>query len=612
MSRFVEVAVPLPLSGPLTYSVPGHFERMAQRGVRVRVPVGRRTLMGMVTAALDEAPAGFKIKPIQSVLDREPVLPEDLLHLAQEISKYYLAPIGEVLQAMVPSALPPWGDRQIWLTNAGALALARSAEEQVILAILRERGRLRLSELAEELEGVDLYPQIEQLESEGRVVISAGDRKGGRYHAAVELIPGELEDLEERCGRSKPGRQVVRLLAALDRPASVREVTSTVGCTPAVIRRLTSLGVVRQFTQATRLELGHHWFQPRESAPIVLRQDQRGAVEELEGALESGSYAAFLLAGITGSGKTEVYLRAVAQVVESGGSAVILVPEIALVPAIAGTTRERFGSLTAIFHSAMSPRERQQEWERIRQGEARVVVGPRSAVFTPVKNLKLVIVDEEQDPSYKQDQVPRYHGRDLALLRAHQVSAVAVLVSATPSLETRLNVEKGKIQRLELTERVGQGSLPEGVLVDLRQEEAPRRPGEIHFSGRLTEEMERVLAQGDQIILLRNRRGYAPMLLCRACGEDSRCDECGLPRTLHLREGRLRCHYCGSMTAVPQACPVCAEEALEAIGSGTERVEERVLEMWPELSVDVLDRDTARRGEAAAVLERFSKGESQV
>ena len=297
---------------------------------------------------------------------------------------------------------------------------------------------------------------------------------------------------------------------------------------------------------------------------------------------------------------------------KAGGSAVILVPEIALVPAVAGTARTRFGSQTAIFHSAMSSQERQQEWERIRHGEARVVVGPRSAVFTPVRDLKLIVVDEEQDPSYKQDHVPRYHGRDLAMLRAHRSSAVVALASATPSLETRFNVEIGKMKRLELTHRVGQGSLPEGVLVDLRQEPASRRPGEIHFSERLKEEIGRVLDAGDQIILLRNRRGYAPMLLCRACGDDSRCEDCGLPRTLHRRDKRLRCHYCGSMIPVPQVCPVCSEEALEAIGSGTERVEESVRELWPEASVEVLDRDTTRRGEAAAVLERFSRRESQI
>ncbi len=555
MPKFVEVAVPLPLSGPLTYAVPPVFEDLAQAGSRVRVPVGRRTLIGLITAVTDMPPGGIKIKPLQSVLDHEPLLPQELLILARETSDYYLAPIGEILQAMMPSNLPPWGDRRIWLSNAGALGLARSAEEQAVLSVLQEKGRLRISELVEAVGGADLQRTVRQLEVEGRVVVSEGKRTGGRYHAAVELAPGNLQDLEERCGRSAPGRQVVSLLAALGRPATVEEVTHTVGCTAAVVRRLVSLGVLRRFTQIGRLGLEHHRLAPRDAEPIVLREDQKSAVKTLEAALETRDYAAFLLAGVTGSGKTEVYLGAVDRALEAGGSAVILVPEIALVPAIAGTTRIRYGDQTAIFHSGLSSQERQQEWERIRHGEARVVVGPRSAVFTPVRDLRLIVVDEEQDSAYKQDSVPRYHGRDLALLRAHRSSAIAVLASATPSLETRFNVEVGKMQRLDLLHRVGHGLLPEGILVDLRQENAPRRPGEIHFSNRLQEEIGQVLDQGDQIILLRNRRGYSPMLLCRACGDDFRCDECGLPRTYHRREERLRCHYCGSTTSVPMSVP---------------------------------------------------------
>lgn len=613
MSKYVDVAVPLPLSGTLTYGVPASFEDLARIGARVRVPVGRRRVIGVITGAPDSAPEGVRVKPVESVLDHEPLLPEDLIVLAQEAAKYYLAPVGELLQAMIPSELPPWGDQQIWLSNAGALGLARSKEEQAILSVLHEKGRLRISELVEEIGEPDLHQSLRQMEKEGRIVVSAGKRKGSRYHAAVELAQGSLEELQERCGRSVPGRQVVALLASLGRPATIVEVTGTVGCTDSVVRRLVSLGVLRRFTQIGRLEMGHHRLEPvGTSPPIVLREEQTAAIRSLEAALDVGEYASFLLAGVTGSGKTEVYLSAVDRALEVGGSAVILVPEIALVPAIAGLTRRRYGHQTAIFHSGLSSREKQQEWERIRHGEARVVVGPRSAVFTPVRDLKLIVVDEEQDSAYKQDSVPRYHGRDLALLRAHRSSAVAVLASATPSLETRFNVEVGKMAQLDLKQRVGHGLLPEGILVDLRQEDAPRRPGEIHFSSRLKEEIGSVVDQGDQLILLRNRRGYAPMLLCRACGDDFRCEDCGLPRTLHRREGRLRCHYCGSATAIPKVCPECTAEALEAIGSGTERVEESVRAMWPQASVEVLDRDTARRGEAAAVLERFSRGESQI
>ncbi|HEX2165023.1 MAG TPA: primosomal protein N', partial [Thermoanaerobaculia bacterium] len=297
----------------------------------------------------------------------------------------------------------------------------------------------------------------------------------------------------------------------------------------------------------------------------------------------------------------------------AGRGVVVLVPEIALVPALARAAERRFGSELAILHSNLASAERHQEWERIRRGEARVVLGPRSAIFAPLADLGLVVVDEEQDVAYKQESTPRYHARDVALVRAQAAGAVAVLVSATPSLESRLNVERGRLAPLTLTARAGQGRLPEGVLVDLREEGRRRRPGEIQFSERLRDELAKTFAAGEQAILLRNRRGYAPLYLCRACGEDFRCDQCGLPRTLHRRDGTLLCHYCGSRRPAPAACPTCGEEALEAIGAGTERVEEDFGALFPGVPVAVLDRDAVRRaGGAAAVLERFARGEAQV
>ena len=331
-------------------------------------------------------------------------------------------------------------------------------------------------------------------------------------------------------------------------------------------------------------------------------------------ALDAGGFRSFLLAGITGSGKTEVYLRAAEAALAAGRSTLLLVPEIALVPALARAVERRFGERLAILHSNLGAAERHQEWERVRRGEARVVLGPRSAVFAPIDRLGLVVVDEEQDPAYKQETTPRYHGRDLALVRAQRSGAVAVLVSATPSLETRFNADQGKVGALLLTARAGQGKLPEGILVDLRDEEGlRRRPGEVHFSARLRAEIAGSLAAGEQVILLRNRRGYSPLLLCRACGEDLRCEQCGLPRTFHRREGLLLCHYCGSTRPSPAACPACGEDALEPIGSGTERVEETFAELFPGVAVDVLDRDALRRpGAPPRCSKRFARGEVRV
>jgi primosomal protein N' (replication factor Y) len=609
-----DVALPLPLPDPLTYEVPAAWAPQAVPGVRARVEMGKRRLTGMIVNVHRERPEGVNLRPLGEILDREPVLTPELLDLARFTADYYMAPLGEAVRSMLPADLPPWGDRKVWLTDAGALALPRSPAETAVLDALREGGRMSVAELQARVGLADLDEVLAGLAERGRIGSEEHRARSSRYVNAVELAPGEVSAHLAAAGRSAAGREAVQYLAAIGRPATTAEVAAAVGCKPAVVRRLVSLGVLRQFTQVERLPLDRHMLGVPEKEPeIVLREDQAHALARLTGALDRRKFEPFLLQGMTGSGKTEVYLRAAEEALARGRSVVLLVPEIALVPALARSVERRFGDDLAILHSGLGTGERHQEWERVRRGEARIVLGPRSALFAPVPDLGLVVVDEEQDTSYKQEISPRYNARDLALVRGRDAGAATLLVSATPSLESRLNAERGKLEILELTERVGQGRLPEGILVDLRQEGVSRRPGEVHFSERLRCEILQALADGDQVILLRNRRGYAPILLCRACGEDMRCQDCGLPRTFHRRDKRLICHYCGSMIRAPQVCPVCKEDALEPIGAGTERVEEDFKELFPGVTVDVLDRDTARRpGGPAAVLERFARGEVQV
>ncbi len=628
MPTYAEIAVPLPLPAPLTYEVPSGIAPVAQPGVRAKVRVGKRRLTGLVLGVHDRRPEGFEVRPLEEIVDLEPVVPADLLDLARFAADYYFAPIGEVVRAMVPGDLPPQGNRKVWLTDAGALATPRDPDERRLLDALRDLGRANAGELAASLADPEALRPPGSMPPEparpiGRVLLDLEERgwiateeraaRGARYVTAYELAPGSKEDQLKACGRSAPGKAAIEYLAAIGRPATTAELAALAEASPAVLKRLADLGLVRKFTQVERLALDRHMLGERETAPFELRTDQATAVAALEGAISAGGYAPFLLVGMTGAGKTEVYLRAAEAALAAGRSAILLVPEIALVPALAREVERRFGADLAILHSGLGPGERHQEWERVRRGEARVVLGPRSALFAPVARLGLIVVDEEQDPAYKQELAPRYQGRDLALVRARAAGATALLVSATPSLESRWNAEQGKLTPLRLSARAGQGSLPEGILVDLRTE-APRRvPGEIHFSERLKTEIAEALGRGEQAILLRNRRGYSPMLLCRACGEDFRCDDCGLPRTLHLRDRELICHYCGSMRPVPATCPICSEAALEPIGAGTERVEEMFSDLFPGVEVAVLDRDTARRpGGPAALLERFSRGESQV
>lgn len=613
LRHFCHVAVPIPVDKPLTYALP-HAIAGLRPGCRVKVPVGRRVLTGVVLQTDVDAPSDFKAKEVIEFLDLEPVATEDLLRLAHFVADYYLAPIGEAARALVPSDLPPWGHRRIALTDGGALSVARSEDEAALLAVLLEHRRLRLADLHRYLPSMPQLPRLlDQMQEQGRVTVEEPGRRGTRYVKALELRPGDLAEQLERCGRSAKGRAVIDYLASLSRPATLREICQAVGCGNAVVRRLLSLDLLREFTQPESRSLARHRLGSESRPTFTLRPDQDRAVEALLTELDGRRYAPFLLAGMTGSGKTEVYLRAVERCLEQERSAILMVPEIALVPALASAVRQRFGKELAIIHSNLSPSERLQEWERVRRGEARVVLGPRSALLAPVSRLGLIVVDEEHDTSYKQDVNPRYNGRDLALLRARDHGAVAVLVSATPSLESRHNVESGKLRRLELVRRAGHGKLPEGILVDLRREPGARRPGEITFSQALKAEIEQAVEAGDQIILLRNRRGYAPVLLCRACGEDFRCEDCGLSMTFHKRHHRLVCHYCAHEGRAPTLCPSCDEEALEAVGAGTERVEEQFIELFPGVAVDVLDADAGRRaGGAAAVLERFRSGQTQV
>jgi len=617
-AEYAAVAVPVPLPGPLTYRVPLPWRALARIGVRVRVPVGRRQLVGWIVDLPPAAPAGLEseLRSIESIIDFEPLLPSDLMKLADFTASYYAAPIGEVLKTLLPGVLPAWGDRRVELTNRGALADCRDPEDRALQQFLLERGRVPLTEVWDELGDSALPDRIDSWREDGQLRIHEPGGRSARYRQAVELPPGDRESQFDRCGRSPAGRAVVEFLAALGRPATVREVRAGVGCSASVVRRLVKLGVLRSFTQIEAIDLARHRLQGGASTVrFELRPDQAAAARELVRQVRSGHFRPCFLGGMTGSGKTEVYLRGAAAALEEDRSVVILVPEIALVPALARVLQERFQDRVAMLHSNLGSAERRQEWERIRDGDARVVIGPRSAVFAPARNLGLIVVDEEQDGAYKQDTRPRYSGRDLALVRAQTSAATALLVSATPSLETRLNVEQGRYRELRLTARVGVGALPEAILVDLRKEpgDRPRRPGDVAFSRLLVQEVENSLERREQIILLRNRRGYSPQLLCRACGENLPCEDCGLPKSYHRREQRMICHYCGGHARVPRVCPGCGEDAMQPIGAGTERVEEEVRRRFPAATVDVLDRDTTRRvGGAAAVLERFRSGGTDI
>lgn len=607
---WVEVALLGGVARTLVYALPEPLAEEPLRGLRVRVPLGRSTALGVIWREVDASrlPA-VEIRPVTRLVDLVCRLPESLLQLAEFAAAYYLAPLGSVLAALLPPGRTGPGDRRVSLGPLSVGREARTALEEAVRNLLIERSPLRLGELPLELPGVRTR-DLQELLLAGWLRLEGPERPTSRFERAYEPIPMSAEERTLRLGRSRTGASLLGILEAAGRPLAVHELESE-GASPALLRRLEKLGLLRSFDQPIRLDLTPHLLPTPGAPPLRLRQDQESALTALAEAIRSRVYSPFLLEGPTGSGKTEVFLRAAESCLETGRGVLLLVPEIALVPALAGAVRERFGDRAAILHSGMRESERASEWERIERGEARVAVGPRSALLAPLVPLGLVVVDEEQDGAYKQDQEPRLQARDLALVRARIEGATLVLVSATPSLEAVHLARTGKLSTLRLGQPAG-GSRAMRV-VDLRREYAGQMPGEVLLSRDLIAEVERVVRSGGQALLLRNRRGYAPILLCRACGEDFRCPACGLPQTVHRRPAALLCHWCGHRADLPDRCPTCASEALEAVGAGTERLEERLGGLFPGVSIGVLDRDHARGpGRVAAILERFRRQEIQI
>jgi len=411
-------------------------------------------------------------------------------------------------------------------------------------------------------------------------------------------------------------KRILEALGAEGTAADHRELLQTARADLAALKRLSASGLIElEPSKAERRSA----LQTQESFPpddawveadssLVLTSAQSTVLNDLTKQLESGQFQTVLLHGVTGSGKTEVYLRLIARCLEIGRTALALVPEIALTPSVQAQFLARFGPKVALLHSALSENERHEEWWRIRHDEAQVVLGTRSAIFAPLANLGLVIIDEEHDTSYKQEETPRYHGRDVAVVRARLAGALAVLGSATPSLESYWNAREGKYRLALLPERVEGRKLADVEIVDMRQEFRETHT-QIPVSRRLHQEIEAQISSQKQTMILLNRRGYSWFLLCRSCGQTQRCVNCSISLTYHRREHRLICHYCGYSAPVPSRCPNCDSEHLHYVGEGTEKVEKKFAELFPGARVARLDRDVARRqGQFQRILDDFRRG----
>ncbi len=615
---YARIAFPTALPDALSYRIPEALEAIAVAGVRARVRLRGQARVGVVVEVVADPGCPLeKVLPIEEVLDPEPIVPAHVLELIRFTAEYYAAPVGTVVRAAVPGALlrlpPPIvhvGPR------AGEIAAGSQGRERRLLERLLAAGRISVARLrAEGWTAADLAEILPALaRRHALTVVERGlGAPAGASASALVLADMAAEERVRRVGRAPAQARVAAWLADLGRPVLEAELLSACRCSPGVITELVHKGVVRRFRQASHRP-ARRWELTPPPPPTSLTPHQAHALAALTGALDGRSGRAFLLQGVTGSGKTEVYLRFAAAAAARGLQTLVLVPEIVLTPALAGQLARCFGERVAVLHSSMSSGERVAAWERARRGQVDVVAGPRSALWAPLPRLGAVVVDEEQDSSYKQEEEPRYNARDLALTLGHRLGIPVVLASATPSLEVLSLVAQGRIEVLELPERVAGGRLPEVEIVDLKGE--PPEPGEHgqrFLSRRLRALLEQALARGEQAILLVNRRGWAPVLLCRECGHMAACRDCSIPLTVHRRAAALVCHYCGFRQAIPQACPRCGGELLDHVGAGTEKIASLVRGLHPGAGIDILDRDTARSpAQLLATLERFAAGASQV
>ena len=627
MPAYCEVALPVPLDRTFTYAAPQG--KSPVRGARVIAPFRNEKLIGVVTAADVEEPTDFEVKPLEAVLDEEPLLGEPLMKLAEWIAQYYLAPLGEALRAMLPLMAEVQKTVSYRITDLGRDVLAGALDGDG-----KSRGgrtnRKKISGDDSDMEfrvltrlstgePVKVYtlrtataaplPALASMVRKKWIAreIVATERDARRLERFAVLIPEtRLPKLTEKqqailaelaaCGGEMPLAELRRR----DLPSSTLQT---------LVRR----GAVRIDERPAAFRLGG--LQPA-SAPFELNPPQKEALDAVVGAL--GSFQTLLIHGVTGSGKTAVYLAAMQQAMDRGLSSILLVPEIGLTPQMVGLLDKAFGQKVALMHSALTPEERSEQWRRIRRGESPIVVGTRSAIFAPAPDLGLIIVDEEHDQSYKQEETPRYHGRDVAVMRAKLCGAVAVLGSATPSLESWQNSVQGKYTRIELRERVMNRPLPEIELIDMHRE-FQETGSEQLFSRSLVEQTKGALERGEQAIILLNRRGYSFAVFCRACGEKLECQNCAIALTHHkpssedglAREGqRLECHYCGYRRTVPAHCPKCDSEHLYYLGAGSQQGEERLAEIFPGARIGRMDRDTVRgRYDMERLLARLHSGE---
>ncbi|MED1947470.1 MULTISPECIES: primosomal protein N' [Brevibacillus] len=599
---------------PFDYHVPPWLRPLIRIGSRVVVPFGPRQLQGYVIGIVedDEAiPDRSRLKDVVQVQDDTPPLTPELLKMSEWMSKQYLCPWVTAVQAMLPAVLK--GKSEKWLTATDALDEEACGRSGLLWELFRKR-QIPLSEVekqfAEEYLLVPGWIQSGLLATEYQV----RDRITRKQQSFVRSLLDEGK-LEEAIGslpaRAEQMRRVLQLmLMHKEQSLSVQMLRDEYGITRSPLKSLESKGwIAIEQVEVYRDPYANRRFQDKQKP--VFTPVQEAALTPILQSIESGTYASYLLHGVTGSGKTEVYLEAIERTLEKGREAIFLVPEISLTPQMVERFKARFGADVAVLHSALSQGERYDEWRKIIRNQVKVVVGARSAIFAPFRNVGLIVIDEEHESSYKQEETPRYHAREVALWRAKENQGVLVMGSATPALETYALATRGRYELLRMPERVGNRPMPEVHVVDMREElQAQNRS---MFSRKLHEMIADRLAKEEQMVIFLNRRGFSTFVMCRSCGYTMRCIHCDISLTYHKTNHTARCHYCGYTIAQPKHCPECQSEHIRFFGTGTQKVEAELAKLFPGIRVIRMDVDTtSRKGSHEELLNKFRSGQGDV
>ncbi|MFD1204097.1 MULTISPECIES: primosomal protein N' [Sporosarcina] len=598
-----------PIDRPFDYTVPNSMQSVVECGSRVKVPFGPRKVLGYITGLKDESDIDErKLKPIHELIDLEPILSEELLSLSKWLAKETLSYEVDALQVMLPAAMRAKYEKIVTVIHPeridnGSFATFIGSRRQIPLKQVMDSGGGAFASL------------LKKYAAEGIVTVDTTITQKTKVKKVRMITIAELQTLEEvsksiHANAKKQAELIAYMFEHAGESVEAAKLLNESAVQNPVLKALIEKGAaVETYVEAYR--------EPDEirlkdsPIPIELTDEQAIALRKITDASDEESPETFLLHGVTGSGKTEIYLRAIKHVLDKGKEAIVLVPEISLTPQMTVRFKERFGDLVAVMHSGLSAGEKYDEWRKIHRGEVKVVVGARSAIFAPFTNVGLIVLDEEHESTYKQEDTPRYHARDVAIWRAHYAHCPVILGSATPSLESYARASKGVYTLLTLTKRAKQQAMPTVNIVDMREE--LKEGNRSMFSVQLAEAIRERLEKKEQTVLFLNKRGFSSFVLCRDCGTVVQCPNCDISLTYHRSNEQLKCHYCGHEEPVPLTCPECNSEHIRFFGTGTQKAEEEIAKLFPEARVLRMDVDTTRqKGSHERLLRQFSEGQADI